>query len=134
MRAIVERNNAANRVEIDSAGLGSWHVGQLPDARMIAAGKRHGYQIDSRARQVCHEDFASFTHIVAMDNDNFRELSRQKKASAGKAELLRMADFLRHHKGQTTIPDPYYGSEQDFEFVIDLLEDACEGLYEELIM
>ena len=68
-----------------------------------------------------------------MDEENMYDLSRKARSDADREKLKCMADYLRHHPGQQTVPDPYYGCESDFELVIELLEDACEGLLEEMI-
>ena len=74
-----------------------------------------------------------FDRIIVMDNENYRTVTSlaPDKAYINKVEM--MANYLRHHKGQTTVPDPYYGNDSDFEFVIELLEDACEGLIDEIL-
>lgn len=118
--------------EIDSAGIGSWHVGQLPDHRMRKAATQHGYELTMRARQVKSSDFDKFDFIVAMDEENVADLRRVAADRDKASKILRLASFLENHPGQQTIPDPYYGSERDFHFVIELLEDAVEGLYKHI--
>lgn len=120
------KKHAVSDVYVDSAGIGSWHVGQLPDLRMRHHGATHGYTFNSRARQVTPADFLNFDIIVAMDEDNARALRHM--AGSSTAKIVMMADYLRHHPGQRYIPDPYYGGDSDFELVIELLEDACENL------
>lgn len=132
MRTIVENEGHEADFFIDSAGLGNWHVGQLPDSRMRKQGARHGYDFRSRARQVTLSDFSDFDIIVAMDDDNKRALQRMAINSGGKARIVMMADYLTEHPGQRDIPDPYYGVQGDFERVIELLEDSCHGLYASL--
>ncbi len=132
MKHIVNSAGAGDRFAIDSAGMGDWHVGQLPDRRMRSHGQSHGYTFDSRARQFSHEDFSRFDHIITMDEDNRRAVLALATTAEDKAKVARMADYLTAHPGQTTVPDPYYGGDKDFELVIELLEDACQGLYESL--
>lgn len=132
MKHIVKEHNDDSAFIIDSAGIGSWHVGQLPDSRMRRHGASHGYRFDSRARQVSRSDFQTFDMVVAMDDDNRRALLRMCRNDDERRRVVCMADYLRHHPGQADVPDPYYGGDQDFELVIDLLEDACSGLYESL--
>lgn len=117
---------------IDSAGIGSWHAGQLPDRRMRKAAEQHGYNLTMRARQVRSEDFNNFDFIVAMDRENIQDLRRIAQSKQQADKILSMADYLSEHPGQETIPDPYYGVERDFHFVIELLEDAVKGLYSRL--
>ena len=68
-----------------------------------------------------------------MDHENYHDVARQAHSEADLQKIIRMSDYLRHHPGQQTVPDPYYGGERDFEFAVELLEDACEGLLEALV-
>ena len=132
MKHLVEARGLDHTFLIDSAGIGRWHVGQLPDRRMRTCGARHGYQFDSRARQFCADDFGRFDLIVAMDDENRHDLLRQARSEADRSKVVMMADYLRRHPAQRIIPDPYYGDERDFELVIALLEDACATLLDTL--
>ena len=129
-KKMLAERGLAGRIAVDSAGIGGWHVGQLPDSRMRRHGAAHGYNFDSRARQFSAADFSRFSHIVVMDEENYKAITRM--AEADRRKVMRMACFLRHHPGQTSIPDPYYGGESGFELVIELLEDACEGLIDHI--
>ena len=133
MRHLVEIHGMQHDIKVDSAGIGSWHVGDLPDPRMRAHGKKHGYLFTSRARQFVVEDFDRYQLIVAMDQENVMDLKSKSRTPYDKAKIVCMADYLRHHPMHKTVPDPYYGGEQGFELVIDLLEDACQGLLESLM-
>ena len=130
MRGLVEKRGLADQFEIDSAGIGNWHVGQLPDSRMRKCGAEHGYRFDSRARQFQPADFKRFDTIVVMDDENYRAVTSMASTQAEKDKVVRMADYLTAHPSFTSVPDPYYGSYTDFELVIELLEDACRGLLE----
>lgn len=121
-----------DNVEIDSAGIGGWHIGDLPDRRMRACGAKRGYRFDHRARQVSRRDFDDFDIIAGMDAQNLRDLVALAPDRAAEQKIVCLADYMTAHKGQTTIPDPYYGDESDFEFALDLIEDACQGLLGEL--
>lgn len=134
MKSLVEKAGKSDEFEIDSAGIGNWHVGQLPDSRMRKCGAEHGYRFDSHARQFQRSDFKRFDTIVVMDNENFRAVTSMAFSQADKNKVVRMANFLTSHREYTTVPDPYYGDESDFELVITLLEDACQGLLDELTM
>ena len=133
LKAQVRERGLDHLFEIDSCGIGSWHIGQLPDSRMRRHGQDHGYRFDHRARQISKDDFTRFDRIIVMDNDNYRAVSSlaPDKSYLDKVEMI--ARYLRHHKGQTTVPDPYYGNDRDFEFVIELLEDACEGIIDDIL-
>lgn len=128
MKAKVEERGLSDEFFIDSAAIGNWHVGQLPDSRMRRCGAAHGYCFDSHARQFQKADFESFDYIVVMDNENYRAITSMASSEEDKRKVVRIADFLQQHRGYTTVPDPYYGDEADFELVITLLEDALEGL------
>lgn len=128
MKHLVEAEGLEEEFFIDSAGIGSWHVGQLPDPRMRKHGLRHGYHFDSRARQIRREDFDRFDYIIVMDNENLYDVSRLARNDEDKKKIVKLADYLRHHPQQKTIPDPYYGGDSDFELVIELLEDALAEL------
>lgn len=128
MKALVEKAGRGEEFEIDSAGIGNWHVGQLPDSRMRKCGAEHGYRFDSHARQFQKSDFERFDTIAVMDNDNYRAVTSMASSQADRNKVVRMADFLASHREHTTIPDPYYGGYSDFELVVTLLEDACQSL------
>ena len=132
MKHIVDNKGYSHRFVIDSAGIGGWHVGQLPDYRMRRHGARHGYDFNSRARQFLTDDFSRFDYIVGMDEENMRDIWRKTRNDNDKTKVICMADYLSRHPHHHEIPDPYYGSDKDFELVIDLLEDACEQLFIDL--
>ena len=128
-RKLVDDAGVAGHFEIDSAGTIGYHAGHAADARMRAAAAGRGYVLDSRARRVEPRDFEDFDLIVAMDDDNYGDLC---KLDAGQgARVVRMCDYGGRH-GHTEVPDPYYGGPQGFETVLDILEDACAHLLEEL--
>lgn len=127
MRALAARRGIA--VALDSAGTGGWHVGEKPDPRMRAAAAARGMPIeDLRARQVSAKDFARFDHVIAMDRSNRADLAAMTPGGAV-GKLSMMLDW-GSHPGE--VPDPYYGGEDGFEHVLDLLEDACAGLLDHL--
>lgn len=134
MKALVKKAGREDEFYIDSAAIGPWHIGQLPDARMRRCGAKHGYQFDSHARQFSAQDFDRFDLIVVMDEDNYKAISRQARTEEDKAKIIRIADYLSaaHCQHYSTVPDPYYGNEEDFELVITLLEDALARLLENI--
>lgn len=119
-------------LRIDSAGIGAWHVGQLPDLRMRQCGRKRGYDFSHRARQVRAADFGDFDIIMGMDAQNMADLRRLAPTDEAKGRIRLMADYLTAHKGQKSIPDPYYGDEADFDFALDLVEDAADGIIEQI--
>ena len=94
MKSLVEKAGLQNEFEIDSAGIGNWHVGQLPDSRMRKCGAEHGYNFNSHARQFQKSDFGRFETIVVMDNENYRAITSMASCQADKDKVVRMADFL----------------------------------------
>lgn len=115
-------------VHVDSAGIGSWHEGQLPDRRMRSHGARRGYDVSSIARQIKQEDFARFDYIFGMDHENMADLRRLARTEEERTKVMCAADFMTRHPGYDTVPDPYYGGDKDFELALDLIEDACDGI------
>ncbi|MBF7731339.1 low molecular weight protein-tyrosine-phosphatase [Pseudomonas sp. N040] len=117
-------------VRVDSAGTGDWHVGKAPDQRTRLAAQRRGYALeDLRARQVEPADFQHFDLILAMDRDNLADLQRLRPAGAPAALDL----FLRRYQlAVDEVPDPYHGGAAGFEQVLDLIEQACDGLLQEI--
>lgn len=117
-------------VSVDSAGTSDWHVGKPVDSRTRLAAQRRGYDLSAlRGRQVSAADFAGFELIFAMDQNNLQHLQGLQPA-AGTAQLDL---FLRRYGlSAEEVPDPYYSGEEGFELVLDLLEQACDGLVAEL--
>ncbi|WP_027910373.1 low molecular weight protein-tyrosine-phosphatase [Pseudomonas sp. URMO17WK12:I4] len=130
MRQRLQQAGLAERIELDSAGTGDWHVGKAPDSRTQQAASRRGYDLSSlRGRQVSVDDFARFDLILAMDSANLRDLQRIRPANA-RAELDL---YLRRFElAEDEVPDPYYGGSEGFEHVLDLLEQASDALLIEL--
>jgi protein-tyrosine phosphatase len=126
-RSLVEREGLADRIACDSAGTGSWHVGKAPDARMRAAAKRRGYDLDSlRGRQVTAGDFERFNYVLGMDGENLANLSILCPKGR-EVRLGRLLDFAPE-VGRRDVPDPYYGGADGFERVLDLVEAGARGL------
>lgn len=127
MRKKVERSNSGITYEIDSAGIGNWHVGELPDARMRKHAAARGYQLDSRARQFREEDFSTFDYILVMDHENYKRITELAPSYEAQQKVLMLADFAYSFPTADIVPDPYYGTEEDFNYALDLIEDACDG-------
>lgn len=126
-RSLVEREGLAGRIACDSAGTGSWHVGKAPDARMRAAARRRGYDLESlRGRQVTARDFERFDYVLGMDGENLANLSILCPKGR-EARLGRLLDFAPE-MGRRDVPDPYYGGADGFERVLDLVEAGARGL------
>lgn len=122
-RRQVAEADLADDIEIDSAGTGSWHVGEPPDDRAAAAAQRRGVVLGSVARQISPADFEHFDVIAAVDDENLQRLRRI--APPGTRDRLRKLDA-------EDIPDPYYGGPRGFDQVFDLIDAACRKLLDEL--
>jgi protein-tyrosine phosphatase len=116
------------KYKVDSAGLISFHQGELPDMRMRKHASARGYELTHRSRPVSLSDFDEFDLIIGMDDQNIRGLKSLAKTPEHQAKIKRMTDFCTRYQ-TTEVPDPYYGGSSGFDYVIDLLEDACDGLY-----
>ena len=134
MRRLVAEEGLDGRVEIDSAGTGGWHVGHPPDERATEAAARRGIELEGAARQFSAVDFERFDLILAMDDDNRRDMLgvAPDDAARAKVRLLREFDPASRGAGDLDVPDPYYGGEQGFEHVLDLVDAAARGLLAEL--
>jgi protein-tyrosine phosphatase len=114
-------------VVIDSAGTSGWHIGEPPDPRSIEAGEARGYSFKGQAsRKVIRADFGEFDHILAMDENNMQAL----KEICPESYLSRVGLFLDYapNSSEREVPDPYYGGNDGFTHVLDLIEQASDGL------
>lgn len=128
-RVVTEHPGAETRFEIDSAGTGRYHIGQLPDNRMRIHARRRGLELDHRCRQVSEADFDRFDMIVGMDDSNIANLRRLAPTVEAEEKIVPMAAFVSMAMRYDHIPDPYYEGAEGFELVLDLLEDGCANLY-----
>ncbi|CAA9530059.1 MAG: Low molecular weight protein tyrosine phosphatase [uncultured Solirubrobacteraceae bacterium] len=134
MRHLLEDEGLTNEVELESAGTGDWHVGNPPDPRATAAAHDRGIALEGAARQVAPPDFDSFDLILAMDSENLADLRRAAPDGAAreKVRLLREFDPASVADGELDVPDPYYGGDDGFEHVLDVVEAGCRGVLREL--
>lgn len=127
LRAKLQRAGLAG-VLVDSAGTHGFHVSEAPDPRAQAAAKRRGYDLSRlRARPVLDNDSERFQWLLAMDQSHLAWL-RQQFPGPQAQQIRLLMDHARQFKGTSEVPDPYYGSAEGFERVLDLVEDACDGL------
>ncbi len=129
---LLEREGLQHAFEVDSAGTGGWHVGNAADPRMRSAASRRGIHLPSRARQLEPADLSRFDHILTMDGDNLSAVKALARRHPARARIAPITEHCRHHRARE-VPDPYYGGPEGFEQVLDLLEDACSGLLEDLL-
>lgn len=126
-RHYVEKEGLAEHIHIDSAGTHDYHIGEAPDARTQRAAKQRGYDMSRlRGRQVAAEDFARFDYVLAMDEANLSILKRLRPRDA-QSHLGLFLEFAEKHR-EREVPDPYYGGADGFEKVLDMVEDAANGL------
>ncbi len=132
-RKLVSDRNLSHLVEVDSAGTSGWHIGEAPDARTVQAAATRGYDLSQlRGRQSTSDDFFKFDYILAMDKTN---LSNLRSIEPNTGETARLELFLNYAKNSdySEVPDPYHGGAKGFELVLNLVEDACEGLITEVL-
>ena len=135
MRALVNEAGMEDRIQLESAGTGAWHVGSPPDRRASEAASARGVELGGRARQVRAEDFEDFDLLLAMDGENARELRRQAQGDEERAKvrLLREFDPASAGAADLDVPDPYYGAAGGFDEVFELVHAACDGLLEQIV-
>lgn len=130
-RALAERHGMADLFEFDSAGTHGYHIGNPPDKRARQAAAGRGYDLSAlKARQVSDIDFVRFDRILAMDRDNLA-LLRKACPDEHREKLGLFLDFASLAEVEE-VPDPYYGGPEGFEHVLDLIEDAANGLLKRL--
>lgn len=119
-------------LDCDSAGFYGGHAGDLPDRRMREAAARREYTLDHRARRIRAIDLDHFDIVMGMDDANMADLDSLADTDERAARIVRLVDFAAAHPESDCIPDPYYGGSAGFELVLDLLEDACGNLLDEI--
>ena len=133
LRKLAVEKGLSGRLKVDSAGTNGFHIGQSPDPRSIKFAAKRGIDLTPlRGRQIVRADFDRFDYVIAMDNENVRQLtalcpeSMRSKISL----LLAYADRCNYRE----VPDPYYGGTREFELVLDLIESGCRGLLDQLVI
>jgi protein-tyrosine phosphatase len=132
MRHLVRQAKLDHVIEIDSAGIGDWHVGDARDRRSQLVGARRGMPLSGVARQFRRSDFARFDYVLALDRENLAELSRLAPDAQARAKLHLLRKFDPASPPDSDVPDPYYGDVDGFERVFDICEAACRGLLDHL--
>jgi len=129
---ILKSKISSSEVLVDSAGTGAWHSGELPDKRSIAVAKKYGIDLtDQRARLFLVEDFNRFDKIYVMDKSNYVNVCKLAPSSdlIDKVELILNES---HPEKDLEVPDPYYGGENGFENVYQMLDEACTKIKEKI--
>ncbi len=129
---LVDKAGLRNKIFVESAGTSGWHIGEPPDMRSVDVALDHGIVLDSYGRKAVNDDFNEFDYIIAMDQNNYYDMkSKPASANNGAAKLYLMRDFDDIGKGED-VPDPYYGGEDGFNYVFELLERSCRNLLDEI--
>jgi protein-tyrosine phosphatase len=124
---LIEQENLTDEISCDSAGTIGFHSGSAPDPRMAQTLKKRDYRIFGKSRQFRISDFENYDLILAMDKENHAHLSALSKNSEHLEKLRLFCHFCTEHE-ETEVPDPYYGGNQGFELVADLIEDGAHGI------
>jgi protein-tyrosine phosphatase len=132
MRRLVEEAGLADRVQLESAGLGDWHVGKGRDPRSAATGERRGISLCGVARQWQREDFGRFELVLAMDEANRAALLRLAPDEQARRKVRLLRSFDPAAPPGAEVPDPYFGGPEGFDEVFDICVAACRGLLAEL--
>ena len=129
----IKERDLENFFVVDSAGTGSWHVGNLPDQRMRTTALSRGIQLNSRARQIEQNDLYEFDHILVMDKDKLHAVKSliQDKHHLANYKIKLILSYSQDSQ-LDEVPDPYYGGQNGFEIVLDLLDNAIDGLIDSL--
>ncbi len=131
LRHFIKINGLGDKVEVDSAGTHGYHVGEPPDQRTQRAASARGYNLSQlRARKVARQDLDYFDLILAMDKSNLDNLQRMAMPEQ-RAKIRLFMDFA-HNFDDDEVPDPYYGLGHGFDLVLDMVEDASQGLVEDI--
>ena len=128
MLANIAEHGDASFWEIDSAGTGNYHIGDLPDHRMRIHARRRGLELTHRCRQVQPDDFERFDAIIGMDASNLRNLRAVAPSPEAEEKIIGMAEFFDHATRYDHVPDPYYEGAEGFELVLDLLQGGIDRL------
>ena len=130
---LLRERGLSDQFVVDSAGTGGWHVGAPADRRMQAAANHRGIQLPSRARQITLADLSEFDLVLTMDDQNLAAVQNLalEAGTQATATIKPMLSFGQSFR-ETEVPDPYYGGDAGFEHVLDLLEDSCSALLDEL--
>ncbi len=116
-------------LHVESCAIGDWHVGELPDKRMRETAQQRGYLLDSRAQVFAPEFFEIFEYIFAADESILSFLLSEAKTEEQKKKVAFITEYSEQYRG-LPVPDPYYGDKKSFDYVLDIIVDACKGILE----
>ena len=132
LQKLLQKAKLSENIEVDSAGTYGGHAGELPDSRMRAHAARRGYNLTHLSRPVRTEDFYNFDLIIGMDDRNIDDLKDRAPSTAEWSKIHRMTEYCTKFTHADHVPYPYYGGSEGFEYVLDILEDACAGLLQSI--
>jgi protein-tyrosine phosphatase len=127
MQALIGKKGLADKIKVDSAGVIGWHAGEPADRRMQMHAIKRDYNLTSISRQFRQSDFEKYDYIIGMDYENIRDIKAMDFENKYSDKIFLMTSFC-HNNSAEIVPDPYYGGKDGFEKVLDILEDACQGL------
>lgn len=130
LQSLIADRGLSDSIRVDSAGTAGYHIGKPADPRMQAAASKRGITLTSRSRLVEPADLEKYDLVLAMDRDNYRELLSMIR-EGGQDHVRLLSDFL-DESWPREVPDPYYGDEDGFEFVLDMLQAACPAILSSL--
>ena len=132
MNHLIEEGSLDSHIICDSAGTSAYHIGSAPDRRMSAAAQKRGLQLVGKARKFRALDFEKFDLILAMDRSNYQDILYLDRVGKYQDKVQMICSFARTYRDHE-VPDPYYGGQDGFDYVIDLLFDCCSGLLDYLV-
>ena len=132
-KGLINDKGIGNKFVVDSAGTGSWHIGKKADSRMRVAANRRNINITSKARQIREDDFSKFNYILVMDNSNYHNVLELKNRVKGSdfAKIFKIQDFALIFTDKE-VPDPYFGGDEGFDHVLDILGDSVSCFLENI--
>ena len=131
MNTVIEKADLEEKITCQSAGTYGGHAGAPADSRMRVHASKRGYDLTSRSEQIKLSDLDKYDYIIVMDDSNYQDVLSLDKSRKFHQKVVKMTDFATEHS-YDSVPDPYYGGSKGFELVLDLLEDACNGLLNHL--
>ena len=132
MNHLIQKADLQDKIICDSAGTSGYHIGAAPDRRMSSAAANRGIKLQGKARKLKPSDLQHFDLILAMDRENYQDIVYFDREGKYEDKVRLMCDFATQ-KPDKEVPDPYYGGQDGFDYVIDLLLDACDGLLEHIV-
>lgn len=130
---MIKQRGLEDQFEVDSAGTSAYHAGENADSRMIEQAKKRGIHVPSISRQFIKEDFNRFDHIIVMDDSNYQNVMKLDPKGEFSSKVSKMTDFTGDKfSGFNYIPDPYFGGQDGFDMVLDLLDDCCSNFLDKI--